>query len=315
MKTATKPMIDILLATYNGEAFLPEQLDSLLRQTSGDWRLLVRDDGSNDKTLEVLEAYRDRFSGKLSILSNQGTRLGPGGNFSELLQHSAAEYIMFCDQDDIWFPEKIDRTLAEMRRLEGEHGPDSPCLVFSDVTVVDEQLRVVAPSGWRSQNADPVAGTRLSRLVLMNPGNGCTMMLNRALLTMATPIPAEALMHDYWLALVATAFGHTGVLRTPTLYYRQHGRNELGNKRWGKAYVFNLLGNLSAAREAMERHRRQAQAFYQRYHDGLKDGDRKALAAYVRLPEKSFWRKRLDIVKHGIFYVGTLRNVGWFLLV
>lgn len=308
-------MIDILLATYNGEKFLAEQLDSLLGQTFGNWRLLVRDDGSSDGTLDMLESYRHRFGARMEILPSVGVRLGAGGNFSALLENSTAGCVMFCDQDDVWFPDKIERTLAEMRRLEEEHGPDSPCLVFSDVTVVDEGLRVVAPSGWRSQNADPVTGTCLARLVLMNPGNGCTMMINRALLTKALPIPPEALMHDYWLALVATAFGRTAVLRKPTLYYRQHGRNELGNKRWGRAYIANLLRNVAAARQAMERHRRQALAFYERHRDSLRDGDREALRAYVQLPARAFWQRRLDIVKYRIFYVGVLRNIGWFILV
>jgi len=315
MQPVAKPVIDILLATYNGEAFLAEQLDSLLNQTYGDWSLLVRDDGSCDNTLAVLNSYQSRLAGRMRILPSNGLRLGPGGSFSELLLNAEAEYIMLCDQDDVWFPDKIERTLAEMRRLESVHGPDSSCLVFSDVAVVDERLRVVAPSGWRSQKADPVTGTRLSRLVLMNPGNGCTMMVNRALLAMAAPIPPEALMHDYWLALVATAFGHTGVLREPTLYYRQHGRNELGNKRWGRAYISNLLRNVAAARQAMERHRRQAFVFYERYLDRLRDGDRVALRAYVQLPERAFWRKRFDIIQHRIFYVGALRNLGWFILV
>jgi glycosyltransferase involved in cell wall biosynthesis len=310
-----QPGIDIILSTYNGGKFLREQLDSILAQTFTDWRLLIRDDGSLDDTEEIVRDYARRHPLRILHVESAGENLGACQSFGRLLHCTDAAYVMLCDQDDIWFPDKIERTLEKMRRMEEENGPGSPCLVFSDVTVVDETLRVISPSGWRCQKSDPVTGTRLGRLVLMNPGNGCTMMINRELLKVAAPIPREALMHDYWLALAAVAFGRTGFLREPTLYYRQHGGNELGSKRWGSAYVLGLLRNLSAARGSMERHRQQALAFYERDHDNLKAGDREVLSAYVQLPQRAFWRKRFDLIKYGFFYVGALRNIGWFILV
>jgi hypothetical protein len=126
-----------------------------------------------------------------------------------------------------------------------------PLLVFTDATVVDAQLNVLAPSLWAYQKSAPAMASRLSRVLLMNPANGCTMMINRALIDRARPIPREAVMHDAWLLLVAVAFGKADYVPRPTLRYRQHGRNEAGSRPWGPAYVVGQLRNLGAARAAI----------------------------------------------------------------
>ena len=102
-------MIDILMATHNGEEYIGQQLDSIFAQTNQDWQLLCRDDGSNDSTVSIVTQYMTRHPGRIKLLSDNKGRLGVGLNFGELLEHSNADYIMFADQDDVWLPEKIDR--------------------------------------------------------------------------------------------------------------------------------------------------------------------------------------------------------------
>lgn len=306
-------MIDIVLATYNGAPYLPAQLDSLLQQDCGGWRLLVRDDGSSDQSAAILQSYAERFPGKIRVLANSGGNLGACGNFAELLRSSDADYTMLCDQDDVWLPDKVGRTLAEMQRLEAECGKDSPVLVHTDFRVVDEQLRVVAESGWRFQKTDPTRSA-LNQLLVQNVATGCTVMINRALREIALPIPPEALMHDWWLALVASAFGRIGCLRQSTMLYRQHGGNKVGAQDWGVAYLVSLVAQLALIRAVMARNRSQAKAFCAQYSGSLAGGQETLLEVFFSLPERGWRRRRLDVIRHGIFYAGTVRNIGWLLL-
>src|SRR5262245_40587271 len=119
---AADSTIDILLATYNGAAYLAEQLDSIEAQTHPNWRLIARDDGSTDGTLAVIETFRARHSEKVVVLRDEDGNIGLVQNFSRLMEASTAPYAAFCDQDDVWLPEKLSLCLERMRDLEAEHG-------------------------------------------------------------------------------------------------------------------------------------------------------------------------------------------------
>lgn len=306
-------MIDIVLATYNGASHLREQLESLLRQDSNNWRLLVRDDGSTDETVAVLSTYAQRFPDQVILLPCPDGNLGARGNFSKLLLNADADYVMLCDQDDLWLPDKISKTLSEMQRLEASFGKTTPLLVHTDFRVVDEQLRVLAESGWRYQETDP-GRSALNQLLVQNVATGCTIMINRALREIALPVPPEALMHDWWLALVASAFGRIGCLRQPTLLYRQHAGNEVGAQNWSAAYILGLISQLAFIRKVMARNRVQAKVFYECYQTSLSERDKALLETFFLMPEHGVLRRRLNIVRYGIFYTGTIRNIGWLLL-
>src|SRR5512140_193663 len=161
-------MIDVLLATYQGGAYLPAQLDSLLAQAHGDFHVLVRDDGSTDETRAVLERYAAQHPNRITVLPADGQRLGAAGSFARLLGESRGRYVMFCDQDDVWLPDKIALTLATMRELGRAHGEAAPLLVSTDLEVVDEQLGVIDESFWHFQRIHPERLNRLSRVLVQN---------------------------------------------------------------------------------------------------------------------------------------------------
>ncbi len=307
-------MIDILLATYNGEQWLEQQIESLLLQTFNDWRLLVRDDGSTDGTLEVLQAQQHRLGDRMEIIEDGEGNLGPSGNFLRLLEASTAEYIMFCDQDDIWFPEKMSLTLAKMRDIEADCGVKTPVLVHTDFQVVDDNLNLLAKSGHRYQKINPEKGGRFSRLLVQNIATGCTIMANRALCDRAMPIPGAALMHDHWMCLAAACFGKVSCLSQPTLLYRQHENNKVGACGWSPAYVFRLLFQVDDIRASMHRNRTQADAFYRQYEADLLRRDRSLLEAFIHMPERGPLERRRDILHYNFFYCGAIRNMGWLLL-
>jgi len=306
-------MIDILLATYNGDSYLDEQINSLLNQEFSDWRLLARDDCSNDGTAELLESYADRYSERVTVLPNHGSNLGPRGNFFELMQNADADYIMLCDQDDVWMPGKIARTLEKMRQMESEYGRDKPLLVHTDFKVVDENLNVLADSGWRYQKTDPYRGASINRLLVQNVATGCTVMINRALRDLALPAPPEAIMHDWWLALVAGTFGRIGYVSGPLLLYRQHSVNIVGAKSWGAVRFLKQVVSLEDVRSALLKTQRQASAFLERYKTTLTSQNRQIVQAFSQLGDKGFFGKRVCLLRYGFFHAGFLRKVGMFL--
>src|SRR6266446_3486951 len=186
--------IDVLMATWNGSRFLGEQLDSLFSQTFQNFRLLVRDDGSTDSTLQVVEEYRSRYPDRMFVRTNRG-RLGACRTFSLLAEESTAPYVAFCDQDDIWRSDKLAIGLAAMKAIEAQHGVDLPALVFSDMAIVDEDRKLMSPSLWKQAHVNP-ARASFGAMLVQNLVAGCTSLANRSLLLKAIPVPESAGMHD-----------------------------------------------------------------------------------------------------------------------
>lgn len=303
--------IDVLLATYQGARFVEAQIDSVLAQEHPHLRLLIRDDGSTDGTLAIVERYAARWPETITLIEGTGN-LGSCGNFSALLQRVEAPYVMFCDQDNLWLPGRIDGLLRHMRRLEAELGPDRPILVHTDLTVVDEALHVLCPSFWTYQHLDPRRGSTLNRLLIQNVVTGCAAMLNRALVQKAGPIPPQAMMHDWWLALVAAAFGRLECLPDASILFRQHGTNQIGAVRWNVAHVVRKAATFWDRRlvvQGMQQTQRQARALWERFGPELTPTQREAVEAYIALGQESFLRRRWLVLHHGFYRTGWLRNL------
>jgi rhamnosyltransferase len=221
----------ILLSSYNGARFIAEQIESIRRQTFGEWTLLVRDDGSSDGTPAIVEAVAAADS-RITLLRDGRGNLGPGQSFGVLMQaalDAGAGYVALSDQDDVWHIDKLEEQLRALRTREMAVGCAVPLLVHSDLSVVDEDLRLIHPSFLVFQGLEPRPGELLQRLLAQNFVAGCTTIINRALLQAALPLP-EVVMHDWWLALCAASLGE--ILHCPraTLLYRQHGHNAAGSR-------------------------------------------------------------------------------------
>jgi len=230
----TTEAIEVVLPTFNGAQFLEEQLESIHAQTLRPLRVLLRDDGSSDGTLLLLDRMQQRYGSWLQLLPADGN-LGCTANVNALLVASEAPYVALADQDDIWFPHKLEASLAELQLLEQQLRPQTPLLVHSDLQLADPKGRPLPERYWQTQRLDPTR-TELRDLLLTNVVTGCTVLANRALLREALPIPPQALMHDWWLALIAAARGAIGVVPEPTLLYRQHSHNVLGASGLGWRY-------------------------------------------------------------------------------
>ena len=217
----------ILLATYNGEKYIREQIDSILAQTDTDWVLYIHDDGSKDQTMEVVKEYADKYPEQIIVVGGAPTG-GAKSNFFYLFHQVEAPFYMCCDQDDVWLPEKIEITRKEMENLiRGDE--DKPALVFTELCVVDGELNVIAENMRDYQGLD-CKNVRLNRALIQNVVTGCTMMVNRVLRDELTKITeyTDVLMHDWWATLVAERFGKVSFIEQPTILYRQHGNNGVG---------------------------------------------------------------------------------------
>jgi len=234
---------DILLSTFNGASFLDDLIRSLYGQTYTDWHLLVRDDGSSDRTPELLKSYYDNDKDRITLLEGEKKQLGPKKSFEYLLQQSEADYILFCDQDDVWLPHKIETTLAKMQELES-HYPGAPALVFTDLTVVDKMLREIHSSFWEYMKTDPANILNIYRLLVNNPVVGCTVMINKKVKELVLPFPEEAVMHDWWVALKISQKGVADYIDRPTVLYRLHASNNVGAYQADRKYYVRRLTGL-----------------------------------------------------------------------
>lgn len=229
----------MLLATYNSEAFLHEQLQSIIRSVPGPTAIIVSDDNSTDETKSILEAFEPACASKniqIFVYDNSMENKGVLGNFKNLLALGAAcdsDVFLLCDHDDIWDDAKILKSLSALDALVNGNAAKStrPALIFSDLEVMSETGKTISSSFVQFQGLPDPNEHPLELLLHNNVVTGCTTCFNRALLEVATPVPDAVVMHDHWLGLCAKVLGDWHYIDEPLVRYRQHGSNAVGAKR------------------------------------------------------------------------------------
>ncbi|MEI8375582.1 MAG: glycosyltransferase family 2 protein [Planctomycetota bacterium] len=297
----------ILLATFQGETWLPELFRSIQNQSHSDWTLLVRDDGSSDATRQILHdaAEKDR---RILLAQDDGLRLGTVGNYSWLLQkawYDGADYVLPADQDDIWQPDKVARLVQALQEAEIGTGREVPRLVYCDAVVVDAARRPVHASFLRQNRlpygSDQPLKTLLGRSFVL----GCACAINRPLMELALPLPETVASHDWWLALCAASAGEITCLDVALLEYRRHAANASQPPFWN---VFH--GSRQGWRRRWEigwknflRSLEQAKALRDRLHERgvAADEPRELLEAFCRIVEQpGRWRRLRELHRLGV---------------
>lgn len=234
--------VAILLATYNGERYLREQIDSLYEQTFRDWSVYVHDDGSTDQTCHILKEYaakHDNF-----FILDYPAQHGAKDNFLSLLQAVNADHYLFCDQDDKWRADKIEKQITKISEIEHDH-PGKAALVFSDLSVVDGELNPIGESMWRQERIYPEHLTTFDEGGALEFVTGCTMLFNKQAKDVVVFPADKAVMHDIWIALcVLRSGGIVSAIYEPLVYYRQHGNNVLGVNNWSQYSRLRRLLNM-----------------------------------------------------------------------
>jgi len=303
---------EILLAAYNGEAYLRQQLDSILRQDDTRWHLTLSDDGSTDGTCAILEAYAARYPDQITFYRS-GRRFGCArDHFLHLMRRCEAEYMLFCDQDDVWHEDKVRLSLTRLEEMEKEAGKDTPLLVFTDQAAVDQNLQVIHPSMTAYQRR-PVHCLHWQSLLMQNVVNGCTMAFNRAAALLAARCEDDSLlpMHDGWVAAIAARFGRIAYIDQATMDYRQHGHNSVGAENVRSAgYVMGRLAKLRQLRQAILGKKRQAELFQKAFAERLTAEDEAFLRGFIRSHSGPWFYLKYRQMIHGLVHLAGFCLLG-----
>jgi glycosyltransferase involved in cell wall biosynthesis len=297
-----------------------------LKQTYTKWRLIIRDDGSDDNTVDVLKYYLNKYPGKIILIDDlKGVNLGACQNYGQLLKYSDSDYIMFCDQDDVWLPDKIEITFSKMLEKEKTHEEKTPILIHTNLEVVDQDLNIISDSYWKYAKLNPNKGKTINRLLIQNVITGCTVMINKPLKILTYTIPKDAIIHDWWIALVAASFGRIDHINKRTILYRRHQDNKFGAIEWNNESSFRKMLNTDRKRNTKEIFflikkdllltQMQAKAFLECYARLLSEKVLKTVKIFSNLEWYNFLKKRYFVVKYGFFQIGIMRNIGLLIVI
>ena len=284
--------VNILMSTYNGQQFLAEQIRSIQEQSYADWTLFIRDDGSSDNTKEILKDFERQDSRIHLIDSDKSDNLGVIKSFHKLVNHDWADYYFFSDQDDVWLPNKLELSLKEAQN----YLADLPLMVYMDLKVVNQDLEIMTESMVKSQSHH--ANTELVQELTENTVTGGVAMINHALAEMWQETD-DILMHDWYLALLASAFGNLVFIDQPGELYRQHSDNVLGArtlskrfKKWIRPHIlFAVYWDLIKNSQKQARHLLQMP---------LSQSNRELIEAFVTIMDKSMLERFRILRKYGL---------------
>nr|WP_213087396.1 glycosyltransferase family 2 protein [Streptococcus pacificus] len=294
------------MATYNGEKFLAEQIESIQKQTFKDWTLLIRDDGSNDQTRTIIQAFVKKDSRIHLIDSEKFDNVGVIKSFYTLVKRESADFYFFSDQDDVWLEDKLEKTLAKAQTFPS----DKPLLVYTDLSVVNQNLEMMTESMIEKQSHH--ANTTLLQELTENTVTGGTMLINHTLAKKWT-VDDNILMHDWYLALLASAMGNLVYIDRPTQLYRQHDNNVLGARTWTKRMKKWLKPHLLLEKYWWLITESQKQARHLLQFD-LSKQNKEMIIAYTSLLEQPLSRryaalKKYDFKKNRLFHTLVFRGL------
>ncbi len=219
------PKIEILLATYNGEKYVGEQIDSIINQTYRNWILLIRDDNSKDNTLEILKEY-EKKDNRIKVIEDKKGNLGFVKNFEELLNNSKEDWVMFSDQDDYWLENKIEKYVAILN-ASSEDILKKPMLIHSNSFICDDNLEIIKDEFINSKIANKYNEDDFYFAYFVQ---GSTVLINRAIIDLALPFSKNVTVHDRYFHLLAEFFGKRIFINESLIKYRQHSNNKIGAK-------------------------------------------------------------------------------------
>jgi len=297
----------ILTAVYNGEKFIKQQIESVLTQTYDSWHMIICDDRSTDESRSIIEEYRAKYPDKFTVILNE-ENLGVKKTFFKLLSMTDADYIMFCDQDDIWNSDKIKKTLDCMQKNENGF----PLLVHTDMSVIDENSEEISASFHKMQSIDAYKNS-LNRIIVQNTVTGCSMMINRPLAKLIKE-PVCATLHDWWIAVAAAALGRIVFLPEATMQYRRHSANIRGARSMHDPnYIIDRAKDKKDAHRMLELGYEQSAEFAAIYKDKLKADKLELLTAYGGMSGRTKTKKLKTVIKYRIWKQGAVRVLGQIL--
>lgn len=310
--------VAICMATYNGEKYLSEQIDSILNQTYSDWILFIRDDNSKDSTGEIIQRYSLKYKEKIVWITDPSLAGGSAKkNFASVLSwvstHYNFCYFMFADQDDVWLDSKIEKSMNLLREQEAKE--NIPVLVHTDLKVVDQDLTVLGNSFFAYRALDPDRSD-LRHLLIQNNVTGCTMLWNKALNELLAIQSDTVAMHDWWIALAACCFGKILVLKEPMILYRQHGNNVLGATRVNTlGFIIRRLLGSNHVRKTLQMAVEQAGGFLFCYEGRLDEEQRRTVRLFSQLYNHNKLVRVATVCRESFLKQGMVQIIGELLFI
>ena len=280
-------MIDILLATYNGEKFIDSQISSILYQTNKDWHLIIHDDGSTDKTVERIKKWVKKDP-RIEFIEDGVLCKSAAKNFMHLLKFSKSNYVMFCDQDDIWFDNKVEFLYNEINHM----NDSKPRVVYSNslVWIPNEGIKGLATLTF---------ATDLKELLFLNSGiQGCVAIFDNRVRDLLCLYDGILSMHDHLLQLVACSLADIKITNLPLMLYRNHGNNVTGETKTKIIEKETLVKNRNIP-VVNDIHYYTVKRFREVYNANLSIINKKILDSYLNLPSMCYLRRIYTVAKSG----------------
>ncbi len=314
----TDSRIDILLATYNGADYIRAQIDSIINQTYTNWRLLVSDDGSTDGTVDIIQEYVEKD--KRIVLVSNGRKYGSArDNFMGLMRKATADYVAFCDQDDIWKKNKLEITISVILANEKRLGSSTPLLVYTDLQVVDKKLESIASSYYSFMNINPLRSD-LNELLVQNVVTGCTMLINNALRLLVLETGAindkRIIMHDWYMGIFASIYGQLIYVPQATVLYRQHGDNSVGATKFSVLrWIAGWKTNLASVSNSFDQAEVVLKGVKNTHHEMPKNQSMSLLREFLSIRHKPFFLRPKALRRGNFLKSNVSRRLGQYVFV
>lgn len=293
--------VDILLACYNGEKYIYNQLLSLQQQTHTNWHLHIRDDGSTDNTLNIINEFIAQDD-RITLIKDDKKGLGAALNFKELFNYVTSEYVICCDQDDIWFEKKLELLLNEAQK---KFENNKPCIVYCDGYGYDSNKGIITIESISTLHA-----TSLNEFLFFNAGyQGCSILMNHTLAQIFREYKESFYMHDNIISLIAHTLGKVSFLPLKLMLYRQHSNNVTGN-----IGPYSLYHKVFKARYPVisRIHLEEKKHFYNQFQTQISTSDRTLFQQYFLYSNTSNTLSKLKIIYQNKFTLGQYKYALYF---
>ena len=310
--------VSVALATYNGEKYLREQLDSVLNQEFKDFTLYVSDDGSSDRTLRILDEYVEKDN-RIKVFPKHEPSKSACRHFLYMLENIKSDLYLFCDQDDVWTKDHIGIFVEKYKALSDDE-KNLPVLVHSDLKIVDFSLNEISLSLFEYSHLPKNPDIRF--YFQLNNITGCACMINNELKNYALKNIetlkenlSKVLMHDHFFATIAAEFGKKIFIPNPTVLYRQHGTNVCGiGEGWNLKSFIKKVFSYSQHKISYSQHKIFAGFFAEYFKEKLSEKEYSCLVSYSQLEMRNKISRLLFLARNGFFKTGLVRGV-WLCIV
>lgn len=277
--------VDILLATFNGGEFLETQILSIISQSYKEWNLIIHDDGSTDDTLDIINKW-SRIDSRIQLIDDNFKCGGPGQNFLHLLKFSSSDYIMFSDQDDIWFDNKIAFHFEAIKKRNNQ----IPQVVYSNsyVWIANQGIKGLSTLTFPKS---------INQFLFLNSGmQGCVAIFNKTMRDVLVSFNGRLAMHDHILHLAGLCLGEVEYLPVCLMLYRNHNNNVTGNTATKSIDVKKILKNRALSVVDIN-HYEAVLDFYNIFNSQISNDVKEKLQAYFKMVDMNFVNRLLMIIK------------------